>query len=564
MEQRRLILVIALAIIGFFLFQAWNEDHPSNKTATAELKPTEQTQALGFPQAQETEAVAATDKQTVAHTSASVVSDAAKEHIVSVKTDVLNVKINLRGGSLIYSSLPKFPKLVSTPDDPVVLFNESDKFRYLAQSAVIPKNQKQLKQLPLFTTSETNYQLANGEEAVQVKLTRITEQGIKISKVYTFKRGQYDVDVAYIIDNKTGNTFNGNLYNQIIRMDTPISTKKGFQVASYFGASMSTSEKPYKKVSFKDMSKENIDITTPGGWIAMQQHYFLSAWIPNQGAQNQFYTRQLNNNLFTVGSISPMFSVAPGSTTTLNNKIYIGPAFGSALDKIAPNLGLTVDYGFLWWLSEPIFWVMQKIHNVVGNWGVAIILVTFLIKLVFYKLSATSYRSMANMRKLQPKIEAIKERYGDDKQKLSQATMELYRKEKVNPLGGCLPMLIQIPFFIALYWVLVESVQLRQAPFFLWIQDLSVKDPFYILPIIMGATMFIQQKLNPPPPDPTQAKIFMLLPIVFTVIFLNFPAGLVLYWITNNTLSILQQWYVMNKHEKQTAQKSYKKKTAKT
>ncbi len=563
MEQRRLILVIALAIIGFFLFQAWNEDHSADQTAAAATQSSQQTTTMGFPQAKDSKTMVS-DRQTVASPNKDLITSASEEHVIRVRTDVLRVKINLKGGSLIYSSLLKFPESISKPNKPVILFNDTEKYRYLAQSAVIPNNQKQLKQLPLFSTTQANYKLTRNQDTLKVILTRTTERGVKLSKVFTFNRGQYDVGVTYIIDNQSGSNLKANLYNQLIRMDTPISAKKGFQVSSYFGSSMSTQDKPYKKVSFKDMRKEDVDITTLGGWIAMQQHYFLSAWIPIQDANNQFYTRKLSDDLFTIGSISPVFNVAAGETKTLNSKIYIGPASGSALNSIAPNLGLTVDYGFLWWLSEPIFWVMQKIHNFVGNWGVAIILVTFLIKLLFYKLSATSYRSMANMRKLQPKIEAVKERYSDDKQKLSQATMELYRKEKVNPLGGCLPMLVQIPFFIALYWVLVESVQLRQAPFFFWIQDLSIKDPYYILPLIMGASMFIQQKLNPPPPDPTQAKIFMLLPIVFTVIFLNFPAGLVLYWITNNTLSILQQWYVMNKHDKQSAQKSYKKKTAKT
>ena len=288
--------------------------------------------------------------------------------------------------------------------------------------------------------------------------------------------------------------------------------------------------------------------SSQGGWAAMQQHYFLSAWIPEQNQENLFYTHTQGSDLYTVGIRGPDVKVAPGTQTITQAKLYVGPELTEQLKQLAPHLDMTVDYGWLWFISDILYWLLAKMYLLMGNWGFAIIAVTVLIKLLFYPLSAASYRSMSKMRALQPKIAMLRERYGDDRQKLTQETMALYRRDKINPFGGCLPILVQIPIFIALYWVLVESVQLRQAPFIFWIHDLSVKDPYFILPILMGITMVIQQRMNPAPPDPTQAKVMMMLPIVFTLLFMNFPAGLVLYWVVNNGLSILQQWYIMRQY----------------
>jgi len=323
-----------------------------------------------------------------------------------------------------------------------------------------------------------------------------------------------------------------------------------------WGGAITSPDKAYQKISFSDMLDGNLSKNVKGGWAVMQQHYFLSAWIPNKQKTNHYYTSVSQNGIYTIGFVGPRLKIAPGDKLSTKTTFYAGPQLSDRLQAIAPNLDLTVDYGWLWFISIAIFWLMKKIYLLIGNWGWSIVLVTIAIKALFYKLSATSYRSMAKMRRLAPKIKALKERVGNDKQKMSQATMELYKKEKVNPFGGCLPILIQIPFFIALYYVLIESVELRQAPFIFWIHDLSIKDPFYVLPVLMGISMFIQQKLSPAPPDPIQAKMMMLLPVVFTVFFLNFPAGLVLYWFVNNTLSILQQWYVMRKLEKELARAS--------
>lgn len=298
------------------------------------------------------------------------------------------------------------------------------------------------------------------------------------------------------------------------------------------------------------MGKSDLSRTIKGGWLAMQQQYFLSAWVADSGDMNHYFTRVRNGDIYTIGFVGPQLSVKPGDKATTGAKFYVGPEIQSKLATLAPNLDLTIDFGWLWIFSSPIFWIMKKIHGVVGNWGWSIILVTLMIKLLFYKLSEKSYRSMSSLKELQPRLEAIKERYANDKQAMTKATMELYKKEKVNPMGGCLPMLIQIPVFIALYYVLIEAVQLRHAPFIFWIHDLSSKDPYYILPVLMGLTMLVQQKLNPPPPDPMQAKIMMLMPILFTVFFMTFPAGLVLYWFVNSLLSLLQQWWIMSKMEK--------------
>jgi YidC/Oxa1 family membrane protein insertase len=298
------------------------------------------------------------------------------------------------------------------------------------------------------------------------------------------------------------------------------------------------------------MQSKPLDTVVQGGWAAMIQHYFISAWIPAQTATSHYYSKVTPSGLYVIGMIGEPLTVAPGATVTTGATLYTGPAIADLLEKAAPGLKLTIDYGWFWFISDIIFWMMQKIYEFVGNWGWSIVLVTLIIKLLFYKLSDKSYRSMSKLKKLQPRMEALRERFGNDRQKLTQATLDLYRQEKVNPMSGCLPIIIQIPVFIALYWVLVESVQLRQAPFIFWIHDLSKADPYYVLPILMGASMFLQQRLNPPPPDPTQAKVMMLMPFVFMVLFANFPAGLMLYWFVNNTLSFLQQWHIMHQINK--------------
>ena len=319
--------------------------------------------------------------------------------------------------------------------------------------------------------------------------------------------------------------------------------------SAYTGGAISSPEKRYEKITFDAMTEQPLSRDVQGGWVAMIQHYFVSAWVPGQQESNHLYTKALPDERFIIGLVEPTVQVPPGATGTLDAELYMGPKDQTRLEQIATGLDLTVDYGWLWFIAQPLFWLLKWFHHLVGNWGVAIILVTLLIKLAFYKLSATSYRSMANMRRMAPKMQDLKQRYAGDREKLNHAMMELYKKEKINPLGGCLPIVVQIPVFIALYWMLLESVELRQAPFFLWIHDLSVMDPYYVLPLLMGVSMFIQQRLNPAPPDPIQAKVMMALPFVFTVFFAFFPAGLVLYWFVNNLISIAQQWFITRRIE---------------
>ena len=321
---------------------------------------------------------------------------------------------------------------------------------------------------------------------------------------------------------------------------------------TYTGSVYYNEEAKFEKVDFDEMEDNRLSVDSKGGWIAMIQHYFLSAWVPVQDADYRIYTLsnvKVNPATYTVGQLSATRVVAAGGDTEFSSQLFVGPKLVNRLEEIAPGLDLTVDYGVLTFLSKPLYWLLSWYHGFVGNWGVAIILLTFTIKAVFYKLSETSYRSMAKMRKVSPRLKTLKERYGDDRQKMNQAMMELYKTEKINPMGGCLPILVQIPVFIALYWALLESVDLRQAPFFFWIEDLSVKDPFFVLPLLMGISMIIQQKLNPPPPDPIQAKVMMALPFVFTIFFAFFPAGLVLYWVVNNVLSITQQYIITKRIE---------------
>ena len=356
------------------------------------------------------------------------------------------------------------------------------------------------------------------------------------------------INVLSDISNEGSSAWQGFLNMQIFRTAPDEDKSSMFHIGSFTGASYSNpGVARYKKINFSDMTKSNLDLTVKSGWIAMQQHYFLSAWVPTPQSKNTVYTRAAGDS-YTIGLVSQELVLTPGENKTVGANLYVGPETTSTLEAISPGLDLTIDYGWLWFLSSFLFNVMSAIYRVIGNWGWSIVLVTVLVKLVFYRLSASSYRSMAGMRKLQPKLQALRDRCGDDKAKLSQATMELYRQEKINPLGGCLPILVQIPVFIALYWVLLESVELRQAPFIFWIKDLAAADPFHVLPVIMGITMLIQQRLNPAPPDPMQAKIMMFLPVLFTGLFWGFPAGLVLYWVVNNSLSILQQWIITRKY----------------
>jgi YidC/Oxa1 family membrane protein insertase len=536
MLDRKVILYILLASLGFALWTNWLKDHPSTPPETTAV------------QAVNNSNVPIALQQSVTPTS--TISPIAANRTVQVRTDVLNVTIDTLGGNIVQANLLKYPANPDTPHIPVQILNQGANTFYVAESGLISlqDSNNQRIQAPLqFTTSTTNYRLIPGENKLTVSLTAQDNQGATITKNFIFYKGQYAIDVNYLIANRSNKPWQGNFFAQIRRKPQPSGGL--FVFHTFTGAAVSSPDKPYQKYTFEKLAEKPLNQAVPGGWLATQQRYFISVWIPNQSETNRYYSAVDANGIATLGLAGPGLVVQPGEQVGTSAKFYVGPEITDYLKPLAHGLDLTIDYGWLWFFSIAIFWLMKHIYQIVGNWGWAIVIVTILIKLLFYKLSEMSYRSMAKMRKLQPQMVAIRERYADDKQKMSQAVFELYRKEKVNPLGGCLPIIIQIPVFIALYYVLIESVELRQAPFILWIHDLSTKDPFYVLPILMGISMYIQQKLNPEPPDPTQAKMLMFMPLIFTVFFMAFPSGLVLYWLTNNCLSVLQQWYIMRRFD---------------
>lgn len=480
----------------------------------------------------------------------------ASQQAISVVTDSLEVSIDTRGGDITRVALPRHYAHIDTPNQPFVLIHSTAGHTYTVQSGLVGKNgTDSAKGRPTFTTAATQYELQEGQDSLEVDLT-LTQNDVTITKRFTFHRGEYRVDVDYLIDNNSAAPWQASLYGQIKRDSHEPNSDTGIGMKPFVGAALTTNDERYKKFDFDDLQDKTFTTKIQGGWVSMVQHYFISAWIPNAESQNNFFLRQQgNNDLYLMGFTSEAVTVAAQSQGEIHSEFYAGPKNTTKLEEISSYLDLTVDYGWLWWLAKPLFAVLDYIHGIIGNWGLAIIAVTIIIKAFFFKLSATSYRSMARMRKLAPKMKELKERYGDDRQKMSQETMKLYKTEKVNPLGGCLPMLVQMPVFLSLYWVLMESVELRHTPF-LWIPDLSVKDPIFVLPLLMGFTMWLTMRLSPTPPDPMQAKIMQFMPVVFTAMFLWFPAGLVLYWVTNNTLSFLQQMYITKQIEKEDTVKS--------
>ena len=458
----------------------------------------------------------------------------------------------MNGGDIIELALPRQLAELDNPDVPFVLLEQNEKRVYISQSGLIGPDGIDSENRATFTASGDRFTMDDGQDELIVDLNWTDSSGVKVTKRFTFTRGDYLIQVDYLVENGGDSRWQANMFGQIKRDSTPApsASSSGMGMQPFLGAAITQPDERFAKFSFDDMADEPYKAQLPGGWIAMLQHYFLSAWIPNPEQSHNYSTRVTRSGYNIAGFTSPALTLDPGQSGKISAAFYAGPKDQYRLKEISPYLDLVVDYGWLWWIAQPLFWLLTKIHSFVGNWGAAIILLTVVVKAAFFKLSATSYRSMARMRKVQPKMMDIREQYADDKQKQSQAMMELYRKEKVNPMGGCLPILVQMPVFIALYWVLMESVELRHAPFILWIEDLSVMDPYFVLPILMGGSMFFMQKLNPPPPDPMQAKIMQWLPIVFTFFFLWFPAGLVLYWVVNNLLSMAQQYVITRQIEK--------------
>jgi len=572
MDFQRTLLIGAIALLSFMLLTEWVAFKDAKTTAaqpTASrlissepdglpaayselpLAPSVTAPSTGdedLPQAPE----AIADQQTAAPV---VTEGGTGSDIITVHTDVLQVAIDLQGGDIVELALPEHLEDIDTPDQPFVLLEQNERRIYVAQSGLIGPNGIDSESRARFTATQSRYELQPDADELQVDLVWQNAQGLSVTKRFTLRRGDYLMTVSYIVDNQTGERWQGNLFGQIKRDSSKPSTvdSSGMGLQPFLGAAITQPEERFTKFTFKDMQEEPFREQLPGGWIAMIQHYFLSAWIPAADQSHTYSTRVTASGFNIAGFTSPALVVDSGEQGAVSAGFYAGPKDQYRLAEISPYLDLSVDYGWLWWIAQPLFWLLVKIHGLVGNWGVAIILLTVLIKTVFFKLSATSYRSMANMRRVAPKMQDIREQYAEDKAKQSQAMMELYRKEKINPMGGCLPVLVQMPVFISLYWVLMESVELRHSPFFLWIEDLSVMDPYFVLPLLMGASMWFMQKLNPPPPDPMQAKIMQWLPVIFTFFFLWFPAGLVLYWVVNNLLSMAQQYVITRQIEKSDA-----------
>lgn len=462
--------------------------------------------------------------------------------IIKVKTDILEAEISSVGGDIQRLDFLNHPDGEDKNKHFVLFAKGANTHSYAAQSGLLGEGMPNHNSI--FTVEQDSYELAANADQLQVRLTAEESNGVKVVKLLTFHKNSYVIDITYEIENSTGSALNTSAYYQFIR-DSVAPAGDSMMLPTYTGVAVYTEQEKFQKVVFSDIDKAKVDYPkeSDNGWIGMLQHYFVAAWIPEQKSNREFFTRKLDNGLYSAGVVLAVPAIAAGQKSVITVPLYAGPA-QSSLNDISPGLGLTVDYGWLTVIATPMFWVLTFIHGLVQNWGVAIIVLTVLIKILFFPLSAASYRSMGKMRLVAPKLEKIKQQYANDREQLNRAMMDLYKTEKINPLGGCLPVLIQIPVFIALYWSILASVEMRYAPFFGWITDLSTADPYYILPVIMGASMFIQARLNPVPPDPMQARLMQIMPIAFSVIFFFFPAGLVLYSIVNNALSIAQQWYI--------------------
>ncbi len=578
MDIKRTVLILGLAIVSYALVVQWNNDY-GDQAGTVAITQNAVAGDLPASGSVSDDLPVASDEQADEGNGLVPVANVANNALIRVETDVLQLAIDPQGGDIVDLRLSQYPKRSSQPDVPFQLFENSGERLYVAQSGLVGSNGPDARSSgrPLYASAQQDYVLQLGQDRLDVDL-QFSESGVTYTKRFTFHRGlnetcsardieqrkkncvnekAYQIGVSHLVDNQSEEPWRGNLFAQLKRDgqgDPSSTTATG--TATYLGAALWTPDEPYKKLKMGTMDDKNFKQSIEGGWVAWLQHYFVTAWVPTADSTNNVSTRKDAAGNYIIGYTGPTVQVAAGEHARMDATLYAGPKNQTTLKKLSPGLELTVDYGFLWFLAQPIFWLLTVIHSMLGNWGWSIIVLTLLIKLVFFPLSAASYRSMARMRAVAPKIQALKEQAGDDRQKLSQGMMELYKKEKINPLGGCLPILVQMPVFLSLYWVLLESVEMRQAPWMFWITDLSIKDPLFILPIIMGASMFVQQLLNPAPPDPMQAKIMKLLPIIFTFFFLWFPAGLVLYWVVNNLLSIAQQWYITHQIEKATANKN--------
>ncbi|MED6320205.1 MAG: membrane protein insertase YidC [Pseudomonadota bacterium] len=546
MESQRSFLIIGLALVSFLLWQSWQKDYGPQPVVPVEQQQTQET-SQGVPSFNEngSEDVPSSDSVPAAQPIAAAQSS---NRIIEVKTDTLDLRIDLLGGDVVSADLLKFP-VEQGSDIPYSLLRSGNGL-YVAQSGLIGAQGPDASSSgrPVYNAQSDYYEMTG--DTLVIPLTWKNNQGLSVTKTFTFTKGQYDVNVSYNVENGTGSAATVQPYAQLKQV-MEFEDDSNMFMPTYRGAAFSTEDDRYQKYSFDEIEDDNLRETTKAGWVGMLEHYFVSAWVPSQEQTNTLYSRNLKNQYAVIGVLSPSESVAPGETKTLASTLYMGPKDQESLAKIARGLDLTVDYGILFWISQPLFALLTFLHSLVNNWGVAIILITIVVKGAMYWLTKKQYESMARMRNLAPKMQQLKDRFGDDRQKMSQAMMELYRKEKVNPMGGCLPLLLQMPIFLALYWVLMESVELRHADFVLWITDLSTKDPYFVLPILTGASMYLLQKLQPTTiTDPMQQKIMQWMPVAMSVFFLWFPAGLVLYWLVSNVITLVQAKMIYASMEK--------------
>lgn len=563
MDLTKFGLYTALAVVTYLMLLQWQEDFPpaiddgsSSRIEIPQIPNAQNGSAAGNDLPSDIPAgalpVAASntsDAPTVAAVSnPSATSSTSTAELISIRTDTFDIRIDPVGGDIVHLALPLYLKKIDVADDPFVLLDNQPGREYIAQSGLIGANGVDSDGRAIYRATSTSYSMSESADSLNVDLTTTTADGVEVIKRYGFSRGSYLIDISFIVNNRSSENWQANAFGQIKRdaFDDP-SDAGGFG-RTYLGFVTTIADDPYIEIEFDDIDDDGSStLETTGGWVAFSQHYFITAWIPDAESLNRVTTRKNGSGQYYGEFTSSAFQVAAGESGNHTIQYYAGPKDQYVLRDISPGLDKTIDYSFLWFIASPIYWLLSRINSVIGNYGVSIILLTLVVKSAFYKLSETQYRSMAGMRRLMPKMQQLKESYGDDKMKLQKATMDLYKKEKINPFGGCLPMLVQMPVFISLYWVLLESVELRHAPFMLWLTDLSVRDPFFVLPLLMGATMYFQTTLSPTPADPMQAKVMKMMPVMMTVLFLWFPAGLVLYWLTNGALGILQQWYITRK-----------------
>jgi len=565
-DNIRFFLFCALVLVVFLLWQAWMEDYGDNGLAEpdvveqpavpAEREPAEREDLPEIPEQPAEADRPALDSEATDTPPARAERDGAlpRGERIRVETDLLRVEIDTQGGDLRALYLLDYPVELDEPENPLKLLTDDPASLYVIQSGLVARDLPAPSHHDRWQAERLEYRLADGAKTVTVPLVWEHESGLRVTKRYTFHRNDYLIELEHEVENASGETWRGTQYSQLQRREVEISRDNMF-IRTFLGAAIY--DGAYEKLSYSDLREDPVNREVEGGWVAMIQHYYTGAVIPPADGSNLLYSRLLNGDRHIFGARGEPISLAPGNALSLSSQLYVGPQYQQRMADLAPRLDRTVDYGLLTILAKPVYVIMSWIHSVVGNWGWTIVLFTLLVKAVFYKLSDTQFRSMAKMREFAPRIKALRERYGDDREKLNKAMMELYRDEKFNPLGGCLPILVQLPVFIALYWVLIESVEFRHAPWMLWIQDLSAPDPYFVLPVLFGVSMFIQQKMSQAAMamDPIQQRIIMFLPLVLMIFFAFFPAGLVLYWFINNIVSMAQQHYVNRRHDAEQAAK---------